>query len=68
MGSVGVLPGEPETDIYLTREAELATAGGAALPPQPVGALPAGICGPEGSDNGRCLRPSRRARTAATWT
>jgi formamidase len=56
MGSVGVLPGDAETDLYLKREADLATAGGAALPPQPVGALPAAICGPEGSDNGRCLR------------
>jgi formamidase len=56
MGSVGVLPGDAETDIYLKREADLATAGGVALPPQSVGALPAAICGPEGSDNGRCLR------------
>lgn len=56
MGSVGVLPGEPETDTYLKRESELAAAGGAALPPQPVGALPADICGPEGSDKERCLR------------
>lgn len=56
MGSVGVLPGEAETDVYLAREAELGAAGGAALPPQPIGALPAAICGPEGSDNGRCLR------------
>jgi formamidase len=56
MGSVGVLPGEAETDIFLAREAELGAAGGAVLPPQPVGALPADICGPEGSDNARCLR------------
>jgi formamidase len=56
MGSVGVLPGDLETDTYLKRETELATAGGAVLPPQPIGALPADICGPEGSDKGRCLR------------
>jgi formamidase len=56
MGSVGVLPGDLETDTYLKRETELATAGGVALPPQPIGALPADICGPEGSDKGRCLR------------
>ena len=56
MGSVGVLPGEQETDVYLAREAELGAAGGAALPPQPIGALPADICGPEGSDKERCLR------------
>jgi formamidase len=46
MGSVGVLPGEAETDMFLKREADLAAAGGLALPPQPVGALPADICGP----------------------
>ena len=56
MGSVGVLPGDVETDMMLKREAELAAAGGVVLPPQPVGALPADICGPEGSDNDRCLR------------
>jgi formamidase len=56
MGSVGVLPGDPETDTFLKRETELASAGGVALPPQPIGALPAEICGPEGSDKGRCLR------------
>jgi formamidase len=56
MGSVGVLPGDLETDTYLKRETELAAAGGVALPPQPIGALPADICGPEGSDKGRCLR------------
>jgi formamidase len=56
MGSVGVLLGDAETDVILKREAELASAGGAALPPQPVGALPADICGPQGSDKGRCLR------------
>src|SRR5687767_3800581 len=56
MGSVGVLPGDPETDTFLKRETELASAGGAALPPQPIGALPANICGPEGSDKDRCLR------------
>jgi formamidase len=56
MGSVGVLPGEAETDRFLAREAELAAAGGVALPPEPAGALPADICGPEGSDPDRCLR------------
>ena len=56
MGSVGVLLGDTETDIVAKREAELAAAGGAVLTPQPIGALPAAICGPEGSDYGRCLR------------
>jgi formamidase len=56
MGSVGVLPGDAETDLFLKRETELASAGGVALPPQPIGALPSGICGPQGSDKDRCLR------------
>jgi formamidase len=56
MGSVGVLLGDTETNVILKREAELAAAGGVALPPQPVGARPADICGPQGSDKGRCLR------------
>jgi formamidase len=56
MGSVGVLPGAEELDAWLRREAELAAVGGVALPPQPIGALPADICGPEGSDPDRCLR------------
>ncbi len=56
MGSVGVLPGHPEVDTILAREAQLAEAGGVVLTPQPTGALPAAICGPRGSDNDRCLR------------
>ena len=56
LGSVGVLPGEPETKAWLAREAALAKAGGVALPPQPVGALPAAICGPKGSHKDSCLR------------
>jgi formamidase len=56
MGSVGVLPGQGEVEAWLSREAELAAAGGAALPPQPVGALPSDVCGPEGSAKDQCLR------------
>lgn len=56
MGSVGVLPGEPELKAWLARETELGEAGGVALPPQPVGALPADICGPDGSGKDLCLR------------
>ena len=56
LGSVGVLPGEPETKAWLAREAALAKAGGVALPPQPVGALPAAVCGPKGSHKDACLR------------
>ncbi|NNE22807.1 MAG: formamidase [Rhizobiales bacterium] len=56
MGSVGVLPGEAETDKWLAREKALGTAGGVALPPQPVGALPSAVCGPDGSHKDKCLR------------
>ncbi|MGI9384276.1 MAG: acetamidase/formamidase family protein [Methyloligellaceae bacterium] len=56
MGSVGVLPGEPETKAWLAREATLAKAGGVALPPQPTGALPSAVCGPKGSHKDACLR------------
>jgi formamidase len=56
MGSVGILPGNLEVDAILTREAKLAAAGGVALTPQPTGALPADVCGPNGKAKNRCLR------------
>ncbi len=56
MGSVGVLPGEEETDAWLAREAALGAAKGVALPPQPMGALPSAVCGPEGTHKDKCLR------------
>lgn len=55
-GSIGVLPGEEEVEAWLAREGALAEAGGVVLMPQPTGALPSGICGPEGSHRDRCLR------------
>jgi formamidase len=56
MGSVGVLPGEPEVETWLAREKALGEAGGIVLTPQPVGALPTAVCGPEGSHKDTCLR------------
>jgi formamidase len=56
MGSVGVLPGAPEVKKWLERETQLGEAGGIALPPQPVGAHPADICGPNGRHKNECLR------------
>ena len=56
MGSVGVLPGEPEVRDWLKREADLGEMGGVALPPQPIGAQPVDVCGPEGSHKDACLR------------
>jgi len=56
MGTVGVLPGEPEVGKILTREAALQSAGGVVLTPQPIGALPADVCGPNGRHKDQCLR------------
>jgi formamidase len=56
MGSVGVLPGEPEVETWLARETKLGAAGGVALPPQPIGAQPSAVCGPKGSHKNKCLR------------
>ena len=56
MGSVGVMPGEEEVEKWLARESQLGAAGGVALPPQPISARPAEICGPNGSHKDKCLR------------
>jgi len=56
MGSVGTLPGAEEVIAWRDREAALAAAGGIALPPEPIGALPTEVCGPEGSHAEACLR------------
>ncbi len=55
-GSIGVLPGEPEIKKWKAREAELAAAGGVALTPSPGGALPASVCGENGTNKDDCLR------------
>lgn len=56
MGSVGVLPGQEEVTAWKAREAALAEAGGVALGPQPVGALPTEVCGPGAPGADDCLR------------
>lgn len=55
-GSIGVSPGEPEIAAWKAREAALGAAGGVALQPEPTGAMPAAVCGPEGSHKDDCLR------------
>lgn len=55
-GSIGVLPGEEEVQAWKIREKALADAGGVALMPEPLGAQPAEVCGPDGSHSGDCLR------------
>lgn len=56
MGTVGVLPGKPELDKWLKREQALADVGGAVLTPQPVDAVPADLCGPQGKYKSTCIR------------
>lgn len=56
MGSVGVLPGQSEVESWLARETALGAVGGVALPPQPIGALPSAVCGPQGTVKDQCLR------------
>jgi len=56
MGTVGTLPGPEQVDIWIEREAKLAEAGGFVLPPQPTGARPAAVCGPNGSHKDKCVR------------
>jgi formamidase len=56
MGTVGTMPGFPEVDAWLKRENDLGAAGGIALPPQPIGARPEAVCGPNGSHKDKCLR------------
>jgi len=56
MGTVGVLPGKPELDKWIKREKALADAGGVALTPQPVDALPADLCGTNGTAKDECVR------------
>ena len=55
-GIVTVLPGVAEVTAYRDRERALGEAGGIAPPPLPANALPADLCGPEGSHKQECLR------------
>lgn len=56
MGTVGTLPDKSTLLGWLSREKALADAGGAVLTPQPHGALPADLCGPNGSAKAECMR------------
>jgi formamidase len=56
MGTVGVLPDKPELEKWLKREQALADAGGAVLTPEPVDALPADLCGVDGTAKNECVR------------
>ena len=56
MGTVGTLPDKAELDKWLKREKALKAAGGAVLLQQPVEALPADLCGVDGSAKDECVR------------
>jgi formamidase len=56
MGTVGTLPDKTELDKWLKREKALKAAGGAVLLPQPLEALPADLCGVDGSAKDDCVR------------
>jgi len=56
MGSVGVLPGGPEVELILAREAQLAAVGGISLQPEPTGAQPSNVCGTGAPHASECLR------------
>lgn len=55
-GIVTTLTGPEEHAAMLTREAKLLAAGGAVNPPNTRFAVPASLCGPEGSQREACLR------------
>lgn len=55
-GVVTVLPGKQEVIEWRDRELALIQAGGSAVPPTPSGAVPAEVCGPNGSHKDECLR------------
>lgn len=55
-GVVTTLPGRPELAAMLAREQALAEAGGRVFLPDPTHAVPAELCGPQGSARDACLR------------
>lgn len=57
-GIATVLPGPEQHRVMLTREAQLAASGGAVALPNPKWAVPAALCGAEGSKPNECLRTS----------
>lgn len=55
-GVITTLPGPAELEEILSREAELAEAGGTVFGPHPKFAYPSGVCGTDGSHAEECLR------------
>jgi formamidase len=55
-GTIGTAPGPKEVDLMFQREDALMKAGGFVLPPEPKDAVPASVCGANGTAKDRCLR------------
>lgn len=55
-GVITTLPDRARLDAVLARERQLLDAGGKVYAPDPDQALPAALCGAEGSEPDRCLR------------
>ncbi|GAC1539856.1 MAG: acetamidase/formamidase family protein [Myxococcales bacterium] len=55
-GTMGVELGDPEVSDVLFREEELRKKNGFVLPPEPMDAVPASLCGPTGPARDTCLR------------
>jgi formamidase len=55
-GIITTLPSPRQHAEFVTREAELRQAGGAAAPPEPAHASPANLCGAQGTKRDECIR------------
>src|ERR671923_1350831 len=55
-GTIGTAPGPKEVEVMFQREDALMKAGGFVLPPEPKDAVPAAVCGANGTAKDRCLR------------
>lgn len=55
-GVITTLPGREEVQRYAARERALFAAGGRAMPPEPVNAVPADLCGPGAPQRELCIR------------
>jgi formamidase len=55
-GVITTLPGREEVQRYAAREKAVFDAGGRAMLPEPINAVPANICGPGASQRDLCIR------------
>ncbi len=55
-GVITTLPGQEESRQYAARERAVSDAGGRAMLPEPINAVPADICGPGAAQRESCIR------------